>query len=337
MNKYDGIDKRIVSNVKMYARNLKRNSIFRSMDLEDLEQELMCEIFSCMSKFDKHCGELEHFVRKILNRRCLNLLKSYKRKKRDSVTQFSEFCDEVSNKGADVAFERYQDVFEMHTEVSRFMNEMPIKYRLLYKLWADHSIVETAQILGVSRFAIFRDLKRIAFLFHCLRNSENQFLFLVGRKKMGKNLSSIETLNTKELSQLEVCDLADLSEQMSKLVSHTKELKEKLEYALNLRFSETVQDNLRSKNKDTGTTKFFENGFQITAEVQKKVTWDSEKIDEIIKTISEEKRKAIIKTTHVIDERKYMQLSPEDKLLFADARTVTPGKTRFQISIPTEA
>ncbi|MBQ3564786.1 MAG: sigma-70 family RNA polymerase sigma factor [Alphaproteobacteria bacterium] len=336
MNRYDGIDKRIVSNVKVYARNLKRNSIFRSMDLEDLEQELMCEILSCMNRFDEHCGELEHFVRRVLNRRCLNLLKAYERKKRDSVIQFSEFCDEVGNKDADDVFKRYQDELEMHTEVSRFMDEMPIKYRLLYKLWADHSIVEIAQIFGVSRFAIFRDLKRIAFLLHYLRNSENQFLFLVGRKKMGKNLSAIETLNTKELSQLEVCDLADLSEQVSKLVNHTKELKEKLEDALNLRFSETVQSKLHDENKDTGTTKFYESGFQIVAEVPKKVTWDSDKIDEIIKTISEEKRKAIIKTTHVIDERKYVQLSPEDKSLFADARTVTPGKTKFKISIPEE-
>ena len=55
-----------------------------------------------------------------------------------------------------------------------------------------------------------------------------------------------------------------------------------------------------------------------------------------IKNISEEKRKAIIKTTHVIDERKYVQLSPEDKQLFADARTITPGKTKFKISIPEE-
>ena len=56
--------------------------------------------------------------------------------------------------------------------------------------------------------------------------------------------------------------------------------------------------------------------------------------DEIIKNISDEKRKAIIKTSHVIDERKYQQLSPEDKTLFADARTITPGKAKFKISIP---
>jgi len=97
---------------------------------------------------------------------------------------------------------------------------------------------------------------------------------------------------------------------------------------------EIARNNLRNENRDTGTTKFVENGFQIVAEVPKKVTWDSEKIDEIIKNISDEKRKAIIKTTHVIDERKYQQLSPEDKTLFADARTITPGKAKFKISIP---
>lgn len=49
MNRYEGIDKRIVSNVKVYARNLKRNNLFRFMDVEDLEQELMCEIFHALT------------------------------------------------------------------------------------------------------------------------------------------------------------------------------------------------------------------------------------------------------------------------------------------------
>ena len=95
MNRYDGIDKRIVSNVKMYARNLKRSPIFRSMDLEDLEQELVCEILSCIGQFDERCGELEHFVRKVLKRRCATLIETYMRKKRDSIIRLSEYSDDV--------------------------------------------------------------------------------------------------------------------------------------------------------------------------------------------------------------------------------------------------
>ncbi len=154
---------------------------------------------------------------------------------------------------------------------------------------------------------------------------------------MSKNLSVIETMNTKELSSLEVFDLADLCDQVAKLLSHAKELKAKLDDALNLRFSETVKKNLRLENKDTGTTKFTENGFQIVAEVPKKVTWDSQKIEEIIKTIPESHRRDYIKTTHSIDERIYSNFSYEYQQLFKPARTVTPGKTKFQIKLPEEA
>lgn len=187
----------------------------------------------------------------------------------------------------------------------------------------------------MSRFQVYRDIKRVAKFIQINSDSTDQNLnYLLWRKLKMKEIREVERLSVKELSELPVYDLSDLNEQVLKLIVHTKEIKEKFEDALNLRFSETVRNNLRCENRDTGTTKFIENGFQIIAEVPKKVTWDSEKIDVIIKNISEVKRKNIIKTTHVIDERKYQQLTPEDQRIFADARTVTPGKTKFKITIP---
>jgi hypothetical protein len=44
-NRYDGVDERIVLNVRICARNLKRSNLPRSMEIEDLEQELMREAF----------------------------------------------------------------------------------------------------------------------------------------------------------------------------------------------------------------------------------------------------------------------------------------------------
>jgi hypothetical protein len=123
----------------------------------------------------------------------------------------------------------------------------------------------------------------------------------------------------------------DLNDQIVKLTSPAKELKEKLDDALNLRFSEAVKNNLRSENKDTGTTRFFDGAFQIVAEVPKKVTWDAEKMEEIVKQIPDEKRKSIVKISYSIEERKYSMLSYEYQLLFKEARTITPGKTKFQI------
>jgi hypothetical protein len=126
-------------------------------------------------------------------------------------------------------------------------------------------------------------------------------------------------------------DLADLNDQMAKLISHTKELKEKLDDGLNLRFASTVKNNLQSANKDTGTTRFFDSTFQVIAEVPKKVTWDAGKMEELIKRIPEDTRKSFVKITYAIDERKYAALPYEYQELFKEARTITPGKTKFQI------
>ena len=145
-----------------------------------------------------------------------------------------------------------------------------------------------------------------------------------------KNLSKTSTVQKLSVSP------TNLNKQVVKLVSHAKELREKLDDALNLRFAETVKNNLRNENKDTGTTKFVDSGFQVVAEVPKKVTWNVEQMEQIIKNMPEDKRKAIVKTSYVIDERKYANLPPEYQQMFIPARTVTPGKTRFQILVPEE-
>lgn len=321
MNKYDGIDEKIVMTVRKFARKLKA---ILSIDIDDIEQELMCRIIMNQHKFDQNKGSLLSFINGILRKTSVDLIRAQIRDKRITIFSTIPYVDELH--GSFICF----------NGEANLMKQLPYKYRLLYQLQTDNSVTDIAKIMELPRTSITRDIELIAsYIFHC-NNSENNVLGLTWRKFKMKNLSIIETANVKELSELAVYDLADLSEQVAKLVSHAKELKEKLEDALNLRFSETIKENLRKENKDTGTIKFIENGFQISAEVPKKVTWDSGKISEIIKNIPEEKRKAIIKTTHVIDERKYAQLSPQDKELFADARTVTPGKTRFQISLPDE-
>jgi hypothetical protein len=93
-----------------------------------------------------------------------------------------------------------------------------------------------------------------------------------------------------------------------------------------------VKSNLRSENKDTGTTRFFDSAFQIVAEVPKKVMWDAEKMEELIKRIPDERRKDIVKISYSIEERKYSALPLEYQELFREARTITPGKTKFQIT-----
>jgi RNA polymerase sigma factor (sigma-70 family) len=294
------------------------------MEIDDIEQELMYGLLSCLSKFDESQGNVEHFIKKVLARRAVNLLESFSRIKRGPLVDFKEYA-ENDNLNANEIHQNFMD-FE------RLLNHLPSKYKMLCRLLTNHSVAEVARIIGKSRASVYYYLQQISFLINHPIDPENQLLAMFFSGVNMKNLAVLETLSAKEISTLEVHDLMDLSDQVAKLVSHAKELKEKLDDGLNLRFAEAVKNNLRSENKDTGTTKFFDGAFQIAAEVPKKVTWDNEKMEELIKRIPDDRKKDIVKISYSIEERKYSALSFEYQELFREARTVTPGKTKIQIT-----
>jgi hypothetical protein len=295
------------------------------MEIEDIEQELMCELLSCLQKFDKRQGSIEHFVRKILERRSFNLLRDHLRTKRGPFAVFREYIESDNS---------YRSAInDAGIELNWLMKSLPNEYKTLCRLLKSYSVAEAAKILGKSRMSLYRDLKEISCLADYKSNPQNLFLSTINKGVHMKKLSIIETLSAKEIGALEVHDLMDLSDQVAKLTSHAKELKEKLEDGLNLKFSEAVKNNLRSENRDTGTTRFFNGAFQIVAEIPKKVSWDAEKMDELIKRIPEERRKDIVKITYAIEERKYSSLPHEYQELFREARTITPGKTKIQITL----
>jgi hypothetical protein len=191
---------------------------------------------------------------------------------------------------------------------------------------------DISRILNVNRATLYARFKVILKIVERSRNWHRSNRFLNSGGYMS-NLSIIETLSAKEIGALDVHDLMDLYEQVTKLTNHAKELKEKLDDGLNLRFSESVKNSLRKENKDTGTTRFFDGAFQIVADVPKKVTWDNEKMEKLVKYISNEQRKSFVKVVYSIEERKYSALPYEYQELFKEARTITPGKTKFQITI----
>jgi RNA polymerase sigma-70 factor (ECF subfamily) len=237
MNEYAGIDERIIWNVKMCAKTLKRTSIFRSTDIDDIEQELMCEVISCMPKFDERKGSLEHFIRKVLARRSINLLRTFSCAKRGVFV--SEY---ISNDNSDE-----KTINENIISLDLLMNNLPSRYKVLCKLLMKYSISEAAEIIGKTRATLYRDLKKIASFANCESNSEDQILSMFKKGVNMKNLSVLETSSAKEISALEVHDLMDLNDQVAKLINHAKELKEKLDDGLNLRFAEAVKNNQRSE------------------------------------------------------------------------------------------
>ena len=255
MNDYAGIDERIVKNVKAYAKKLSVRN--RNVDLEDVEQELMLYVIKGIRNFDPNLGDYDHFLRRILCCAGKNILK------RNS-HQLHTY--QLEGDIADTSFAS-TELIDLQTAIEGF----PSRYKLICSSLRQCSVMEIAEMLHLSKASIYRDLQFVRTFFCTRDRSPEEADFLLKGRFIMKNLSVIETMDVKKLSQLEVYDLADLSDQVAKLVNHTKELKDKLEDALNLRFSETVQSKLRDENKDTGTTKFYESGSRSLPKFRKKL------------------------------------------------------------------
>ena len=320
MNRYDGLDKVIVTNVRVFANRLKNKRALRFLDIEDVEQELMCEALLCLQTFDEIKGNFEHYLRKVLSRRCVNLLQFYSYMRRSSFIELEEYDDKIFGRNCDIS-----------ADISYLTNRFPKRYRRICELLKVYSVAETSEIIGCSRTTLYRDLKNITALAN--HSISPEILFFVSKGASMKNISVLEVLSAKEISMLDVCDLMDLNDQITNLRIQVKEMKQKMDDGLNLRFAETVKNNLKSEGKNTGTTRFFAESHQIIAEVPKKVSWDPEKMDEIIERISDERKQDLVKITYSVDEKKYLALPYGHQQLFKEARTVTPGKTKFQIQL----
>lgn len=336
MRTHDWLNEDLFLKVIKYARRLKLLRC-NSVDTEDIEQELFCELLKNMKSFDKTKGNISAFAEHILSKRYKNYLRDNFTLKRAGAMSLEsiEYREEIGKIIAD-PMDNLEERIILQLDIARSISRLPIFHMQVCNLLKSHSVSEIAGLLKRPYASLHFEIKKMRReLKEILEGSQKkygngEYTYLKGNSM--KNISILETLSAKEISALATADLMDLNDQITNLNNQVKEMKQKLDDGLNLRFSETAKDNLRSEGKDTGTARFMDGGFQIIAETPKKVTWDSEKMEAIAMHIPEEKRRDLIKITYAVDERKYLSLPPEWQVVFKEARTVTPGKTRYQIT-----
>jgi hypothetical protein len=206
-------------------------------------------------------------------------------------------------------------------DIEQITKSMAVFHQMILLLIGNHSVSAISALFDIPYGQLHTTVQKI-------RESISKKLANKGKKMTLQP----ENLTPLQISRLPIDDLMQLNNMVNKQLAEIKIMKEKIDDGLNLRFSETVKNNLLSENKDTGTTRFADGVFQIVAEVPKKVAWDTEKMEELVKRIPEERRKDIVKISYSIEERKYSALPTVYQELFHEARTITPGKIRFQIN-----
>ena len=94
---------------------------------------------------------------------------------------------------------------------------------------------------------------------------------------------------------------------------------------------ELARDALRADGKDFGTTYIVAGNKKLKAVVRKKVTWDQDKLREVLDNMSPSNARHYGKLTFAVEERKYTSAPPETKAVLEECRTVEIGGFSIEV------
>lgn len=156
-NNYLGIEPEIIKQLKYHAWRLKQLKCFELHDIEDIEQDLLIEIYSSISKFDKAKSSLNTFINNVIKRRSNNLISKELCIKRNGKTIS---LDQEDNNGQSIIdYLTDNHSFEDSVDINRIINQLPQSLKKLCEQLKLFTITEVSQMSNRSRASIYRDLE----------------------------------------------------------------------------------------------------------------------------------------------------------------------------------
>ncbi len=151
-----------------------------------------------------------------------------------------------------------------------------------------------------------------------------------------ENIPSVNdalNLPVTELALLPPSLLAAIQAEIDVASDRMKAVTERFAIALEVRYAARAFECRREDGKETGTTRFEDNGITVVAELPKRIDWDQAKLAQIAANIASagEDPAEFIDTKLSVSERKYGALPESWRKGFEPARTVRTGKPKFRL------
>ncbi|MCL7405929.1 hypothetical protein MWN63_08040 [Paradonghicola geojensis] len=129
--------------------------------------------------------------------------------------------------------------------------------------------------------------------------------------------------------------LAAVQAEIDVAIGRMKAVTERFALALEVRYAARALECRREEGKDTGTTRFDDNGVTVIAELPKRIDWDQGKLAQIAENIASagEDPAEFIDTKLSVSERKFGALPESWRKGFEPARTVRSGKPKFRLML----
>ncbi len=163
-NHYTGLPPYLISQMRYHARRLHRHPAVCSMDVEDIEQELILAFLLRQDTYEASKASWPTFIDRVLTYHGYHLIEKAKAQKRHvntvsldayceqhSDSDIGELCDVIANTAID----------ELQIDVERITNVLPPHLAILLINLQTHSVREIAQATKIPRSTLYDTLLRL--------------------------------------------------------------------------------------------------------------------------------------------------------------------------------
>ncbi len=146
-------------------------------------------------------------------------------------------------------------------------------------------------------------------------------------------LAQLRAMTPSDAAQLPLDHLAMLADDVAALKADAKRLGDLLGDALHVRFGEAAATARRTDGKDTGRVRLEQDGFEILADLAKRVDWHQAKLAEAVATLRAwgEDPNDYVATELRVPEARFAAWPPRIRALFEPARTVATGRPSYTL------
>ncbi|WP_397543444.1 hypothetical protein [Roseovarius salis] len=146
-------------------------------------------------------------------------------------------------------------------------------------------------------------------------------------------LDALRHMAVGDIAALSAEELARLQADADAALRDAKTLRDWLDGAIALKYSDRAAQARREAGKDTGTVRFADGPVTVVSELPKRVDWDQDKLAELVERIRAEgdDPDAYVDVSLKVPERKYTAWPPAIRSAFETARTVRTGKPTFRL------
>jgi hypothetical protein len=146
-------------------------------------------------------------------------------------------------------------------------------------------------------------------------------------------LEDVFQMDIDKISALEIDELASLIDELETEEAILKQIKNRMNLALDKKFSDQATKLRIQAGKDTGIVNIHVGNFIVKADLPKKPEWDQAKLKESLKTIEEWGGyiDEYVTTEYKVSEAKYKAWPTQIRECFEPARTLKTGKPTYTI------